>query len=172
MTKYFSGQREFLVFSTLVLEMDEHGLADAFRDPMMMGLGAMVIAAGAYMAIVMQVQCFNSRHDNFSSNCFISKGQFQTHFSQLLIECQTKESTRILEKWIRSWPLLKKKFHEKLSCLELKHCMCTVIHKRKFFEEPKNYVIQKPKPITNLGMLKTSFYFIFILYFWRPCTTK
>ena len=41
--------------STLVLEMDEHGLADAFRDPMMMGLGAMVIAAGAYMAIVMQV---------------------------------------------------------------------------------------------------------------------
>ena len=42
-------------FSTLVLEMDEHGLADAFRDPMMMGLGAMVIAAGAYMAIVMQV---------------------------------------------------------------------------------------------------------------------
>ena len=35
--------------------MDEHGLADAFRDPMMMGLGAMVIAAGAYMAIVMQV---------------------------------------------------------------------------------------------------------------------
>ena len=38
-----------------VLEMDEHGLADAFRDPMMMGLGAMIIAAGAYMAIVMQV---------------------------------------------------------------------------------------------------------------------
>ena len=45
-------------FSTLVLEMDEHGLADAFRDPMMMGLGAMVIAAGAYMAIVMQVWKF------------------------------------------------------------------------------------------------------------------
>ena len=51
----FSSKNNFLYFSTLVLEMDEHGLADAFRDPMMMGLGAMVIAAGAYMAIVMQV---------------------------------------------------------------------------------------------------------------------
>ena len=32
------------------------------------------------------VQCFKSRHDNFSSNYLISKGQFQTLFSQLLVD--------------------------------------------------------------------------------------
>ena len=32
---------------------------------------------------VICIQCFKFRDDNFSSNHFISKGQFQTHFSQL-----------------------------------------------------------------------------------------
>ena len=32
-----------------------------------------------------QLQCFKSRNDNFSWNYFISKGQFQMHFSQLLV---------------------------------------------------------------------------------------
>ena len=31
------------------------------------------------------LQCSKSRDDNFPSNYFISKGQFQTHFSQLQI---------------------------------------------------------------------------------------
>ena len=32
------------------------------------------------------LQCFKSRDDNFSSNYFTSKGQFQTDFSQLLVD--------------------------------------------------------------------------------------
>ena len=35
---------------------------------------------------LLDVQCFKSRDDNFSSNYFISKGQFQTDFSQLLVD--------------------------------------------------------------------------------------
>ncbi len=37
-----------------VMGMDAHTLADAFMDPMMLGLGTMIALAGAYMAIVIE----------------------------------------------------------------------------------------------------------------------
>ena len=47
------------------------------------------------------IQCFKSRDDNFSSNYFISKGQFQTHFSQLLVDLIFSHSNGGI-----TWPLL------------------------------------------------------------------
>ena len=39
-----------------------------------------------FVKLTFLLQCFKSRDDNFSSNYFISKGQFQIHFSQLLFD--------------------------------------------------------------------------------------
>ena len=43
--------------------------------------------------LVMYIQCFNSRDDNFPWNYFISKGgQFQTNFPQLLVDLEISNS--------------------------------------------------------------------------------
>ena len=59
----------------------ETGVAEAreFQD-------AIIATTDAASLFVNEVQCFKSRNDNFPSNHFISKGQFQIHFSQLQVD--------------------------------------------------------------------------------------